>query len=109
MGDPLLAALDGYRAEPGERDDASRIRALIGAGDPWSRERPLHVTASALVVDSTSGRILLRWHQKMCRWLQVGGHGNAGENDPWVIARREAREETGLVDLTALSAAWEAR
>ena len=36
----------------------------------------------------------------MQAWLQVGGHGDAGETDPYVVALREAEEETGLHDLT---------
>ena len=46
-----------------------------------------------------SGRVLLRWHPRQQAWLQVGGHGDPGENDPLGIARREAAEETGLADL----------
>ena len=38
-------------------------------------------------------------------WLQVGGHADPGETDPWAIARREAREETGLDDLAPLTPA----
>jgi 8-oxo-dGTP pyrophosphatase MutT (NUDIX family) len=44
--------------------------------------------------------VLLRWHKRQQAWLQVGGHGDPGETDPLAIALREAREETGLADLT---------
>jgi 8-oxo-dGTP pyrophosphatase MutT (NUDIX family) len=67
--------------------------------DPWSRVQPLHFTASALVVHPPTGRVLLRWHARLGRWLQVGGHGDPGESDPLDIALREAAEETGLTDL----------
>ena len=43
--------------------------------------------------------MLLRWHPRQQAWLQVGGHGDPGEQDPLGIARREAAEETGLTDL----------
>ena len=43
---------------------------------------------------------MLRWHARMHAWLQVGGHGDAGEIDPYVVAVREAEEETGLHDLS---------
>jgi 8-oxo-dGTP pyrophosphatase MutT (NUDIX family) len=46
--------------------------------------------------------VLLRWHERMQRWLQLGGHGDPGETDPWAIALREAREESGLDDLRPL-------
>jgi len=96
----LEAALDAYKpAAPEEAADVRRIRAALRAGDAFSRSAPLHVTASALVVDPASRRVLLRWHETMERWMQVGGHFDPGESDPWEVARREAREETGLGDL----------
>ena len=96
------ALLGSYRprGEPEVRE-VERVRALLAtAADPWLRSLPLHLTASALVVHPGSGRILLRWHQRQQAWLQVGGHGDPGESDPLAIALREAREETGLTDLT---------
>ena len=83
-----------------ETADLPRVWALAkAADDPWRRELPLHVTASALIVHPSSARVLLRWHQRQQAWLQVGGHGDPGESDPLAIALREAAEETGLADL----------
>ena len=75
-------------------------RALSGPG-VWSRSSALHVTGSAVVVHPPTRRVLLRWHERMQSWLQVGGHADPGETDPFAIAVREAREETGLADLVA--------
>ena len=83
-----------------EAADVARVRALLERSpDPYPRTLPLHVTGSALIVHPDSGRVLLRWHPRQQAWLQVGGHGDPGENDPLGIARREAAEETGLADL----------
>ena len=83
-----------------EAADVTRVRALLEhSPDPYPRSLPLHVTGSALIVHPDSGRVLLRWHQRQQAWLQVGGHGDPGEQDPLGIARREAAEETGLTDL----------
>jgi 8-oxo-dGTP pyrophosphatase MutT (NUDIX family) len=83
-----------------ETADVARVRELAErTPDPYPRSLPLHVTGSALVVHPDSGRVLLRWHQRQQAWLQVGGHGDPGEDDPLSIARREAGEETGLTDL----------
>ena len=99
---PSLALLldDYYPDGDAEQADLQRVRALAETtGDPWRRDLPLHVTASALIVHPPSGRVLLRWHQRQQAWLQVGGHGDPGESDPLAIALREAAEETGLADL----------
>lgn len=88
-------------AGPEEGADLARVHALARTTDPWDRRQPLHVTASALVLDPAAGRVLLRWHDRLGRWLHVGGHADPGESDPFAIAMREAMEETGLGDLAA--------
>ena len=97
----LTALLTGYQAtgDTEAADLARMTRLAAGSPDPWSRSLPLHFTASALVVHPATSRVLLRWHVKLGRWLQVGGHADPGESDPLSVALREAREETGLADL----------
>ena len=97
----LNGLLSGYQAAgAAEAADLERMKGLAAtAADPWSRQLPLHFTASALIVHPATRRVLLRWHDKLGRWLQVGGHADAGETDPLRIALREAAEETGLTDL----------
>ncbi len=97
----LAILLDSYRPDDdAEIADLKRVRALADeADDPWRRDIPLHVTASALIVHPPTARVLLRWHERQQAWLQVGGHGDPGETDPLAIAIREAVEETGLADL----------
>ena len=109
---PVRELLARYEPDgPAEAADLERTVAMTqSAADPWRRDIPLHVTASALIVHPAvhpaahpvapaGGRVLLRWHQRQQAWLQVGGHGDPGESDPLAIALREAREETGLADL----------
>ncbi len=97
----LSGLLNRYQATGSmERADVDRMLTVAStAPDPWSRALPLHFTASALVVHPPTGTVLLRWHARLGRWLQVGGHGDPGETDPLRIALREAAEETGLTDL----------
>jgi 8-oxo-dGTP pyrophosphatase MutT (NUDIX family) len=96
----LRAVLGDHEArDRREKADLERIRSVITHGQPWARTSPLHVTGSAIVIDQGTGRVLLRWHARMRAWMQVGGHAERGEYDPWHIALREAREETGLPDL----------
>jgi len=97
---PIAALLAGYRPRTStEASDVERLLGLLTSGDPWSRDLPLHVTASALVVHPPTRRIMLRWHARMQAWLQIGGHGDPGEHDPIDVVLREGREETHLDDL----------
>ncbi len=100
---PLSAVLEAYAPQSAEEArHLARLRALVHeADDPWTRASPLHVTGSAVVVHPPTRRVLLRWHDRMQAWLQVGGHAGPGEDGPFLIALREAREETGLTDLAA--------
>jgi len=101
-----------------ERDPAARIpgivqRYLARFPEEKARLQPLldrladpadlfarssmsgHVTGSAFVVDWERDLILLVHHATLDRWLQPGGHVDAGES-PKDGAAREAWEETGL-------------
>ncbi len=101
MARRVCELLAGYRPQ-GETEarDHSRMLALAQTEpDPWQRSAPLHMTASALIVRPDDGRVLLRWHQRLRGWFQVGGHADPGEDKPLDIALREAAEETSLPDL----------
>ncbi len=104
---PAAALLSRYQAQG--VDESADVRAVLALlevqEDPWSQALPLHLTSSALVVHPPTGRILLRWHQRIHAWLQIGGHGDPGERNPIEVALREGREETGLPDLTPWPAA----
>jgi len=64
--------------------------------------RPGHLTASAWIVDAARRRTLLTHHHQLDRWLQLGGHVD-GEPDLLASALREAREESGLRSVRAVS------
>jgi 8-oxo-dGTP pyrophosphatase MutT (NUDIX family) len=63
---------------------------------------PGHLTASGIVFDRRDRHFLLIHHNMLDRWLQPGGHLEAGELPPQA-ARREVLEETGVEPQTLLS------
>jgi 8-oxo-dGTP pyrophosphatase MutT (NUDIX family) len=80
-----------------DRERAS-LAAFLDAFDrldrPFDRSAdPTHVTASGIVVGERG--VVLHMHRRLGRWLQPGGHLEAGE-PPEEAAVRECREETGL-------------
>ena len=60
-----------------------------------------HFTGSALVVDPSSGKVLVLLHAKLARWLQPGGHAD-GDANLAHVALREAEEETGIAGLAVV-------
>jgi 8-oxo-dGTP pyrophosphatase MutT (NUDIX family) len=102
----LLEELRRYQPadDTEERHHRTLMGHLVHAKAPLSRSKfaPGHVTASLFIVDPRTGRILLHHHRRLDRWLQMGGHLEAGEA-PAAAALREGREESGLGDLELLA------
>lgn len=60
---------------------------------------PGHITASALVLDSTGKEVLLTLHPRVGAWLQLGGHCEETDSTLMGAALREASEESGIEGL----------
>ena len=85
-------ALDA--AELAAIDHLRRFVAVAPA--PFARTTlPVHLTASAVVLDPARGLVLLHLHRRLGRWLQPGGHVEADER-PDDAAVRETLEETAV-------------
>jgi 8-oxo-dGTP pyrophosphatase MutT (NUDIX family) len=70
------------------------LAELARLDEPFDRAADLtHVTASGVVVGNRG--VVLHRHRRLHRWMQPGGHLDAGET-PEVSVIRECREETGL-------------
>lgn len=81
----LRQAFLGFLAS---RDDTCRRSCEAG-----------HLTASAVVLDSTGTRVLLTLHPRVGRWLQLGGHCEPSDASLAGAALREATEESGMTGL----------
>jgi 8-oxo-dGTP pyrophosphatase MutT (NUDIX family) len=85
-----------------ERGHLVRMRELCNSvADPFARNLfvPGHFTASAFILSPDGRDLLLILHAKLGRWLQPGGHIDAGDRDLVSAALREVHEEVGLVEL----------
>ena len=101
----LLTKLNAYTpTTKAETRGHGRIVEFVAA-HPNCFERRLavgHITGSAWLLDATGTKALLTHHRKLGKWLQLGGHAD-GDSDVLAVALREATEESGLIDLRAVS------
>lgn len=87
---------------PEEAPFAEKFLSLLQAEAAYRRDHlPGHITGSAWILNSSKNQVLLVHHAKLNKWLQPGGHADGDENI-LQVAIREAREETGLNNLTLL-------
>lgn len=96
------AVLTGWAAPTPEQDALRRLYVdhLDAHPDGLLRScSPDHLTASSLIV--RGDEVLLVFHSKAGKWLQTGGHCEATDASLGHAALREAREESGITDLTA--------
>lgn len=96
----LLKLLDNYTSfDAQEEQHLHRMVEFITVNEElFSRNNRVgHITASAIVTDSSYEHILMIWHEKLQRWLQPGGHVEIELDESLsAAAARELEEETGL-------------
>ncbi|TVL94034.1 NUDIX hydrolase [Streptomyces sp. SAJ15] len=93
--------LRGFPGQPELRE--LYLDHLAGHADGmWKACEAGHITASALVIDPSRGRVLLTLHRKLRMWLQMGGHCEPGDATLADAALREATEESGIQGLSLL-------
>ena len=102
--------LDKLRAhQPYDAHEAAMLRATreFVEANAACFDRSLragHITGSAWVLDLARTHVLLTHHQKLERWLQLGGHAD-GNHDVLQVALCEAKEESGLPEVSPISEA----
>ena len=95
------------RFQPGDAREAQEQRMILEMIDRLgnailTRESEIaHMTASSIIVSKDRRRTLMAFHRIYNSWAWTGGHAD-GESDFEAVARREAREETGISGLTRL-------
>ncbi len=101
----LIKKLEAYNPEF-EAEQEFRVRFLDfikNNKDCFERTLPEgHITGSAWIVNHDKTKFLMTHHQKLDRWLQLGGHAD-GDTDIINVATKEALEESGLHSVKLLS------
>ncbi|MHA7649135.1 NUDIX hydrolase [Mycobacterium sp. ML4] len=100
--DSVIALLSDWQApNPAQDSLAEAVLAFVLArADACLREcEPGHVTASTLLLDHSSARVLLTLHPRLGRWVQLGGHCEDDDFNILTAASREAVEESGIAEL----------
>jgi 8-oxo-dGTP pyrophosphatase MutT (NUDIX family) len=103
LADSCVRTLAEWRAPTRKQDRLRRLYVdhLVAYPDGWSRHCPgAHLTASSLICAPAAQQVLLTLHARLGRWLQTGGHLEAGDQNLQAAAMREAAEESGLEGLT---------
>lgn len=101
LADALRSFVPADATEEGHRE--ALLSLVLDEPACFSRGTfvPGHVVGSAFILHPPTGRLLLHFHRRLGRWLQMGGHDD-GERDAYLTALREGREESGLLDLVPL-------
>jgi 8-oxo-dGTP pyrophosphatase MutT (NUDIX family) len=102
LTDSCRRTLGEWSAPTVQQDHLRRLYLdhLADHPDGWSRHCPeAHLTASSLICAPAAQQVLLTLHARLGRWLQTGGHLEAGDRTIQAASMREAAEESGLQDL----------
>ncbi|MGV8851606.1 MAG: NUDIX hydrolase [Rhodoglobus sp.] len=100
--DDFLTSLTALPASP----TRERYLTFVAAGGADALQRdggPEHVTASCFVFSPDCENVLLCFHRKGQFWVQFGGHIEPQDATVADAALREAREESGIAELTLRS------
>ena len=85
------------------QDRLMMLEAIDKLEDPLSRgNRFAHFSASGWIVNPARTKVLMVFHNIFRAWSFTGGHAD-GEPDLLAVALREAREETGIADIDAVT------
>lgn len=99
--DDAVLVLKGYEDQT-ELRQAYLDHLAAHPDGTWKSCESGHITASALVIDPSCGRVLLTLHKKLRMWLQMGGHCEPQDPSLAAAALREATEESGVTGLSLL-------
>ena len=88
--------------EQEEVDRKIMLKYINDFDDTLTRQNEYgHFTSSAFVLNKERTKILMIYHKIYNSWAWTGGHSD-GDNDLLYVAMREAKEETGIKNVTPI-------
>ncbi len=88
--------------EQEEKDKELFISCLSNENNIFTRDNKLvHLTASSWIINEERNKILLCYHNIYNSWTWLGGHAD-GNEDLLNVAIKEAKEESGLINIKPL-------
>ena len=89
--------------EQEKSDKEIMLKSLETFDDILTRENKIcHFTASNWIVNKERTKVLMIYHNIYDSWAWVGGHAD-GDSDLLNVAIKEAKEETGIINIYPLS------
>lgn len=98
---PLCEFVPRDEREATEQKEIIELIALVGDRILTRDCEFAHMTASSVIVNRERTKTLFAFHKIYNSWAWTGGHAD-GESDFEATARREAQEETGILDLVRI-------
>ena len=88
--------------EQEEVDRKIMLKYIKDFDDTLTRQNEYgHFTSSAFVINKERTKILMIYHKIYNSWAWTGGHSD-GDNDLLYVAMKEAKEETGIKNVTPI-------
>lgn len=105
MKEKLLNIITNYepKNEQEKADKEIMVDFIKNYDNCLLRENKIaHFTASSWIVNKDRSKVLMIYHNIYKNWAWTGGHAD-GEEDLLKVALREAKEETGVNNIVAIS------
>ncbi|MCR1898601.1 NUDIX hydrolase [Irregularibacter muris] len=88
--------------EQEKKDKEVILQCISTFNDILTRENQIaHMTSSAFIINKHKDKVLMVYHNIYQSWSWVGGHAD-GEEDLLYVAMKEAKEETGVKNISIL-------
>ncbi|AYE33738.1 NUDIX hydrolase [Clostridium septicum] len=85
------------------KDKELILSAINNYNNLLTRENVImHITSSGYIVNKKRDKVLMIYHKIYNSWAWTGGHAD-GDDDLLYVAIKEAKEETGLKNVTAVT------